>query len=26
MSEEDRTAKVKGWSKAVKCSYGWAKD
>ena len=26
MSEEDRTARVKGWSKAVKCSYGWAKD
>ena len=23
---EDRAARIKGWNKAVKCSYGWAKD
>ena len=26
MSDEDRKASVKGWNKAVKCSYGWAKE
>ncbi len=26
ISEEDRAERVKGWAKAVKCSYGWAKD
>ena len=26
ITEEDRTAKIKGWNKAVKCAYGWAKD
>ena len=26
ITAEERVAKVKGWSKAVKCSYGWAKD
>lgn len=26
MSETERTELVNGWNKAVKCSYGWAKD
>lgn len=26
ISEEDRAGKVKGWNKAVKYAYGWAKD
>lgn len=26
ISDEDRDAKVKGWNKAVKYSYGWAKE
>ena len=26
MSEEDRQTKRKGWNKAVKYAYGWAKD
>ncbi len=26
ISEEERLVKTKGWSKAVKCSYGWAKE
>ena len=26
ITAEDRAAKVKGWNKAVKCAYGWAKD
>ena len=26
IGEEERLAKVKGWNKAVKCSYGWAKE
>ena len=26
ISEEERAGKVKGWNKAVKCAYGWAKD
>ena len=26
VSEEDRQAKRKGWNKAVKYAYGWAKD
>lgn len=26
ISEEERAAKIKGWNKAVQCSYGWAKE
>ena len=26
ITAEGRAAKVKGWNKAVKCAYGWAKD
>ena len=26
IDEAERTARCKGWSKAVKCSYGWAKE
>jgi len=26
ISSEEREARVKGWNKAVKCSYGWAKE
>jgi len=26
ISEEERAAMCKGWNKAVKCSYGWAKE
>ena len=26
ISEEDRTARIKGWDKAVKYAYGWAKE
>ncbi|HUM84776.1 MAG TPA: glycerol kinase GlpK [Lachnospiraceae bacterium] len=26
ISEEERAARVKGWNKAVKCAYGWAKE
>ena len=26
MSEEDRKKKMKGWNKAVKYAFGWAKD
>lgn len=26
MAEEERLAKVKGWKKAVKCAFDWAKD
>ncbi|MGN0267069.1 MAG: glycerol kinase GlpK [Lachnospiraceae bacterium] len=26
ISEEERAAKIKGWNKAVKYSYGWAKE
>ena len=26
IGKEERDARVKGWSKAVKCAYGWAKD
>ena len=26
ISETDRAARCKGWNKAVKCSYGWAKE
>lgn len=26
ISDEERAAKIKGWNKAVKCSYGWAKE
>ena len=25
IGEEERTARVQGWNKAVKCAYGWAK-
>ncbi len=26
IDEADRAARCKGWNKAVKCSYGWAKE
>ena len=26
IAAEDRAARIKGWNKAVKCAYGWAKD
>ena len=26
ISAEERESRVKGWNKAVKCSYGWAKE
>ncbi|MBU5282395.1 glycerol kinase GlpK [Anaerostipes hadrus] len=26
MEETERNAKIKGWKKAVKCSFGWAKE
>ena len=26
ITEDERAERCKGWSKAVKCSYGWAKD
>ena len=26
ITEEDRVTRIKGWNKAVKCSYGWAKE
>jgi glycerol kinase len=26
ISDEERASMVKGWNKAVKCSYGWAKE
>lgn len=26
MTEKDRAEKLKGWNKAVKCSFGWAKE
>ncbi len=26
IDEDDRAARIKGWNKAVKCAYGWAKD
>ena len=26
ITEAQRTARVNGWNRAVKCSYGWAKD
>ena len=26
MDNEIRDEKIKGWNKAVKCSYGWAKE
>ena len=26
MPEEERLAKVKGWKKAVRCAFDWAKD
>ena len=26
MNEEERSAKRKGWNKAVKYAYGWARD
>ena len=26
IGEEERTQRLKGWDKAVKCSFGWAKE
>ena len=26
ITEEERAARLKGWNKAVRCSYGWAKE
>ena len=26
ISEEKRASMIKGWNKAVKCAYGWAKE
>ena len=26
IAEADRAARIKGWNKAVKCAYGWAKE
>ena len=26
IEEEERAARIKGWNRAVKCSYGWAKE
>ncbi len=26
ISQEEREKRTKGWSKAVKCAYGWAKE
>ncbi len=26
MTEEERKKKLKGWKKAVKCTFEWAKD
>ena len=26
IAEADRVDRIKGWNKAVKCAYGWAKD
>ena len=26
IAADDRAARIKGWNKAVKCAYGWAKD
>ena len=26
ITEEDRMARIKGWNKAVKYAYGWAKE
>ena len=26
MEEAERNAKIEGWKKAVKCSFGWAKE
>ena len=26
IAAEEREARIKGWNKAVKCAYGWAKD
>lgn len=26
IGEEERAARIKGWNRAVKCSYGWAKE
>ncbi len=24
--DDERTRRLKGWNKAVRCSYGWAKE
>ena len=26
IGEEERTQRIKGWNKAVKCSFGWARE
>ena len=26
LSEEERAARIRGWDRAVRCSYGWAKE
>ena len=26
IGEQERSARIEGWNKAVKCAYGWAKD
>ena len=26
ITEEERAKRIKGWNKAVRCAYGWAKD
>ena len=26
LSQEERTARIRGWNRAVRCSYGWAKE
>ena len=26
ISEEERQKKIKGWNRAVRCSYNWAKE
>jgi glycerol kinase len=26
ISEEERTKRIKGWNKAVRCAYHWARD
>ena len=26
ISEEERTRRIRGWNKAVRCAYGWARE